>query len=75
MYIATNKLAMANISQLRTMKLCMYDKIMLRNKHLASVITMFKLKRPLIAMKFLTPILLQTKANIDVQLFFLYIGL
>jgi len=52
MYIATNKLAMANISQLRTMKLCMYDKIMLRNKHLASVITMFKLKRPLIAMNF-----------------------
>ena len=48
---------------------------MLRNKHLASVITMFKLKRPLIAMVFLIPILLQTKANRHVQLFFLYIGL
>ncbi len=48
MYIATNKLAMANISQLRTMKLCMDDKnILPRNKHLASVITMFKLKQPL----------------------------
>ncbi len=67
---------MANISQLRTMKLCMYDKkIILQNKHLASVITMFKLKRPLIGTVILIPILLQTKANMHAQLIFLYIGL
>jgi hypothetical protein len=48
---------------------------MLRNKHLASVNTMFKLKQPLNAMVILIPILLQTNANMHAQLFFLYIGL
>jgi hypothetical protein len=48
---------------------------MLRNKHLASVITMFKFKQPINVMVILTPILLQTKTNKHAQLFFLYIGL